>query len=213
MHYKLQRETIYSTQILLDSFLCLTRTPIPRNKLQLIGLACLLISSKLEEVRPPNLTDLSVICDEMFSESEIAIMELEICSTLRWHLTPINTLTWLRFYMSRFEVDQMESCESKLDFLIHSSRISDFPSSKLAAALISEVVQDSEAFEKCTGYNINDLQDERKWIGSWKLSVVSCGVAYVDPKDLKAFTDDQFDKMIQDHRKSLNFIIKQLKLE
>lgn len=214
VHYRLQRETIYSTQILLDSFLCLTRTPIPRTKFQLIGLACLLISAKLEEVRPPNLTDLSVICDEIFSEAEIAEMELEICSTLRWHLTPINTLTWLRFYMNRYEDDQKQSRECKLDFLIHSSRILDFPPSKVAAALMTETVDDPEALEKCTGYIITDLAEELQWIRKWNLSCHGdCVVSYVDPKVLKTYTEHQFDNMINKHRKSLNFIIKHLKLE
>jgi hypothetical protein len=196
----------------------------------------------LEEVRPPNLTDLSMICDEMFCKKEIASMELEICSTLKWFLTPVNSLNWLKFYES-----MMKRCKKltttigtgtgtgtgigtgieieigtataigRLDFLIHSSRILDFSSSKLAAALIAETCENISILEKCTGYKITEIQEELDWINSWKdfEGIESgCGsIAYVDPKLLKLFTDDQFDEVIKNHRKSLNFIIKKIKLE
>lgn len=195
--------------------------------MQLIGLSCLLISSKLEEVRPPNLSDLSMICDEMFGKKEIAAMELEICSTLKWFLTPINSLTWLRFYqnnLKRLNGNQFDDLiERKLDFLIHSSRILDFSSSKLAAALITEYLESFKhpldldiILEKCTGYKISEIQEEMNWIDSWNLFDLednSGSIAYLDPKRLKKLTDDQFDVMILNHRKSLNFILKKMKIE
>lgn len=196
----------------------------------------------MEEVRPPNLTDLSMICDEMFGKKEIASMELEICSTLKWFLTPVNSLNWLKFYESmmkrckkltattgigtgaEIEVGTGTGIEvgtataiGRLDFLIHSSRILDFSSSKLAAALIAETCENISILEKCTGYKITEIQEELDWINSWKdfEGIESgCGsIAYVDPKLLKLFTDDQFDEVIKNHRKSLNFIIKKIKLE
>jgi hypothetical protein len=227
-----------------------------------------------------------MICDEMFGKKEIASMELEICSTLKWFLTPVNSLNWLKFYES-----MMKRCKKltttigtgtgtgigigtatgtatatatatgtgagtgtgtgtgtgigtgtgtgigieagtgievgtatatataigRLDFLIHSSRILDFSSSKLAAALIAETCENISILEKCTGYKITEIQEELDWINSWKdfEGIESgCGsIAYVDPKLLKLFTDDQFDEVIKNHRKSLNFIIKKIKLE
>lgn len=41
--------------ILLDRFL--SRVSVKRNKLQLVGVACLLIASKMEEMRPISLED------------------------------------------------------------------------------------------------------------------------------------------------------------
>lgn len=169
-----------------------------------------------------------MICDEMFGKKEIAAMELEICSTLKWFLTPINSLTWLRFYqnnLKRLKGNRFDDrMERKLDFLIHSSRILDFSSSKLAAALITEYLESFEpsfdlesmsTLEKCTGYKIAEIGEELNWINSWKLFEVedSGSIAYVDPKRLKNLTDDQFDVVIQNHRKSLNFILKRMKLE
>lgn len=181
----------------------------------------------MEEVRPPNLSDLSMICDEMFGKKEIAAMELEICSTLKWFLTPINSLTWLRFYqnnLKRLNGNQFDDLiERKLDFLIHSSRILDFSSSKLAAALITEYLESFKhpldldiILEKCTGYKISEIQEEMNWINSWNLFDLednSGSIAYLDPKRLKKLTDDQFDVMILNHRKSLNFILKKMKIE
>ena len=168
-----------------------------------------------------------MICDEMFGKKEIAAMELEICSSLKWFLTPINSLTWLKFYKNNLkrlngkEFDDL--IERKLDFLIHSSHILDFSSSKLAAALISTATFDFDSFtlEKCTGYKITEIQEELNWINSWKLfelekidlDIDIGSIAYVDPKILKFLTDDQFDLVIKNHRKALNFILKRIKLE
>lgn len=170
-------------------------------------------------------------------------MELEICSTLKWFLTPINCLTWLRFYENNFKRlkegnvskitrsrsyddiqnsrmihDMFDKIERKLDFLIHSSRILDFSSSKLTAALLYESLEGSMGsldLIKCTGYEITELQDELNWIDSWNDvdKTESGSIAYVDPKRLKLLTDDQFEWLIQNHRRGLTFILKKMKLE
>ena len=108
-NFRLQRETIHSTQTLLDSYLTLSSANIPRTNLQLIGLACLLISAKLEEIRPPNLSNLRMICDELYTKREIAVMELEICAKLKWNLVSMNLLTWTRYYLYGDEFNGRDS--------------------------------------------------------------------------------------------------------
>ena len=124
MNFSIQRETVHLTQTLLDSYLSCSDN-LPRTRLQLVGLGCLLLASKLEEVRPPNLIDLSKISDRLYKESEIAEMELEICLKLEWNLTsPSNLLSWLRFYLNNLKISgfrglKVHEFEGITDFLIH----------------------------------------------------------------------------------------------
>ena len=185
LHFKLQRETMYSTQMILDQFLTNCKSPQPRNNLQLIGLAALLISSKLEEVLPPNLINLSQICDKIYKESEISKMELEICTCLKWNLTPINILSWTRFYYEGINVKDNYSVDAKsyhsfpytsgilfkieyiTDFIIHSPDFLNFKPSALSAAIFSFIAPNNLTFEKCTGYKIDDLMEEISFFKSW----------------------------------------------
>lgn len=106
---------------MLDLYLNSCEEGIPRTRLQLIGLAALFISSKLEEIQPPNLHDLVQICDELYCETEIAEMELEICSKLRWNLCPNNSLIWLRFYMNNLIEEAGRDCAS--DYIMGNCRV------------------------------------------------------------------------------------------
>ena len=174
--------------MILDQFLTFSKFPQTRNKLQLIGLAALLISSKLDEIRPPNLSDLSQICDGLYKENEISKMELEICTCLKWNLTPINLLSWLTFYQERmvdlsptkyfhephsFHCTQLThgincTIEYITDFIIHSPDFLNFRPSALSAALISFLsFSNASSFENCTGYEIKDLTEEINFIKSW----------------------------------------------
>lgn len=219
MHYKLQRETVYSSQILIDSYLilCDNSEAIPRTKLQLIGLACLLISAKLEEIRPPNLHDLVQICDDLYSAKDIAKMELDVCSKLKWNLTPINAVGWLRFYMNNLELmgvtDQGSgTIEGYLDFLIHFGAFLDFKASHLSAALIFHFYTHNTAeIEKCTGLKMKDLQMELDWLKTILSSSKLAGkAAYACDQNL---SDQQFEEIIDGNKKALKFILNQIKLE
>lgn len=45
--YKLHRETYYLAMDYIDRFLSLHNEPVPKNQLQLIGITCLFIASKV----------------------------------------------------------------------------------------------------------------------------------------------------------------------
>jgi G1/S-specific cyclin-E1 len=201
-----------------------------RQKLQLLGISSLLIAAKLEEVRPPNLIDLSEICDETFDEAEIAKFELEICSTLKWHLQPITLYTWNKFYFNNLVLltredenttEQYQADTNALsDLVMHSSGCLDFKASHLAASIFyiflskhrdADYQTNEELFAKCTGLHSVDLQGERAWLQPY----LECQepVAYCEPETSKHLTDAEFDELLKRHRKSLNFLLKQIKIE
>jgi cyclin B len=67
VHYKfkLLPETIFLTVNLIDRFL--EKVSISRKKLQLVGVACMFIASKYEEIYAPELKDFAYVTDSAYS--------------------------------------------------------------------------------------------------------------------------------------------------
>lgn len=72
LKFKLVPETLYLTVNLIDRFL--ERQVVSRPKLQLVGVTCLLIAAKYEEIYPPELRDLVYICDRAYTRTEVCIL-------------------------------------------------------------------------------------------------------------------------------------------
>lgn len=96
--YNQHRETYYLTIDYLDRFLT-AKKDIQKNQLQLIGISCLFIASKNEEIYPPKVADYAYVTDGACTENDILNMELAIIKTLSWKLTPITPNYWLKVYM------------------------------------------------------------------------------------------------------------------
>ena len=58
--YKLHRETFYLAVDFLDRYLGKADS-VPKNRLQLIGVTCLFIGAKLEEIYPPKLAEFAYV--------------------------------------------------------------------------------------------------------------------------------------------------------
>lgn len=70
LKFKLLNETLFLTINIIDKYLS-TRFNILRSKLQLVGVAALLISTKYEEIYPPTVKDLVYITDNAYTKDEI----------------------------------------------------------------------------------------------------------------------------------------------
>ena len=73
LKFKLQDETLFLTVNLIDRYLSVAQ--IQREKLQLVGVASLLIASKYEEIYPPIVNDFVYITDNAYKREEILAME------------------------------------------------------------------------------------------------------------------------------------------
>lgn len=62
--FKLMPETLYVTVYIIDKFLSLSQ--IKKSELHLLGVTAILISTKYEEIYPPDLTDLLNIAENKF---------------------------------------------------------------------------------------------------------------------------------------------------
>lgn len=96
--YQLRRNTYYLALDYIDRFLVL-QPSVPKTQLQLLGVTCLYIASKLEEIYPPNLAEFTYVCDGACTELEIVRSELLILSTLDWNVNPMTPISWLNLFM------------------------------------------------------------------------------------------------------------------
>ena len=99
--YRLHRETFYLAVDFIDRFLSVAPA-IPKNRLQLIGVTCLFIGAKIEEIYPPKLQEFAYVTDGACTEEEILQMELMILKGLNWGLSPMTPNAWMRLYMQIF---------------------------------------------------------------------------------------------------------------
>ena len=72
--------TFFSAVNLLDRYL--ERKQVKRQKLQLIGITCLMVVSKFEEIYPPSVNDYVRVCDRAYSQEEILDAEADILQVI-----------------------------------------------------------------------------------------------------------------------------------
>ncbi|XP_031639176.1 G1/S-specific cyclin-E-like [Contarinia nasturtii] len=96
--YKLHRETYYLALDYLDRYLS-TIVSISKTLLKLIGITCLFIAAKVEEIYPPKLSEFVSVTEGVCSEEDILKQELVILSALQWQTSPITIIGWLGIYM------------------------------------------------------------------------------------------------------------------
>ena len=69
LKFKLLPETLYITVALIDRFCTLRK--VPRSEYQLVGVTAMLIASKYEEIRPPEIRDFVYITDKTYKRDQI----------------------------------------------------------------------------------------------------------------------------------------------
>lgn len=104
--YKLVPDTLYLTVNLIDRFLSISLTT--KQKLQLVGVACMLIASKYEEICAPRVEDFCFITDNTYTRDEVLKMESEVLNLLHFQLAVPTTKTFLRRYI------QVAQCSYKV---------------------------------------------------------------------------------------------------
>jgi len=82
--YGLRRETLFLTVNLVDRYL--SRVPLRRRRLQLVGVAAMFIASKFEEIRPPEALDFVYITDRAYTKEELLEMEMSMLQTLNFEV-------------------------------------------------------------------------------------------------------------------------------
>ncbi|XP_065868768.1 cyclin-A2-4 [Euphorbia lathyris] len=95
--YKLVPDTLYLTVYFIDRFL--SQKYIERNRLQLLGITCLLIASKYEEICAPRVEDFCFITDNTYSRAEVLKMECIVLKDLGFQVFAPTAKSFLRRFL------------------------------------------------------------------------------------------------------------------
>jgi len=136
--FKLLQETLYMTVYVIDKFLQSEGYSVKRNKLQLVGVTAMFISSKVEEMYAPEINDFVYITDNAYTAGDIRQMELKILNTLGFNFSRPLPLHFLRRNSKAGDVDVQQHTLAK--YLIEISLLEydmvHIPPSLLASAAL-----------------------------------------------------------------------------
>ncbi|XP_076952029.1 cyclin-A2-1-like [Bidens hawaiensis] len=104
VEYKLEPDTLYLMVHLIDMFL--SKNYIERQKLQLLGITCMLIASKYEETIAPSVAEFCFITDNTYTKSEVIKMESQVLNDLNFHLSAPTTQKFLRRFIRAAQASQ-----------------------------------------------------------------------------------------------------------
>ena len=115
--FAFKRDTYYYACNYFDNYLAFSKEKIKNEKiLELIGITCISISGKIEEVQIPKLKEYANSIDKSFEIKDIIDMEQKICLTLGWKLINININTWLNWYICQWDlyIDSVDDIKEQL---------------------------------------------------------------------------------------------------
>ena len=101
--FKFTPETLFLCASLLDRFLAIE--PLPKSKVQLLGLAALLVACKYEEVQIPSVGHFLEMMDSGYTSAELLDMERRILMRLDFHITRPSAYTFFTRAVSLLQED------------------------------------------------------------------------------------------------------------
>ncbi|XP_034951727.1 G1/S-specific cyclin-E-like [Chelonus insularis] len=182
--YKLHRETYYLAMDYIDRYLS-THQNVPKNQLQLIGITCLFIAAKVEEIYAPKISDFAYVTDGACTVEEILGKELVVLKGLGWNLSPVTPPGWLNVFMQLESGDwgkpnafiypqysglQYSQAAQLLDLATLDESSLKYPYSHLAAAAIYHT-QGRECALRVSKLTWEQLAPCAKWLSAFASTV------------------------------------------
>ncbi|KAJ1404061.1 Cyclin-like [Sesbania bispinosa] len=139
--YRLGADTLYLTVYLIDWFL--SKNYIERQRLQLLGITCMLIASKYEEINAPRIEEFCFITDNTYKKEEVLKMETEVLKSSAYKLFAPTTKIFLRRFLRAaqasykspsFELEYLANYLAELTLMNYG--FLNFPPSKIAASAV-----------------------------------------------------------------------------
>ncbi|PUZ67633.1 hypothetical protein GQ55_3G451600 [Panicum hallii var. hallii] len=170
--YKLVADTLYLAISYIDRFL--SANALSRDKLQLLGVAAMLIAAKYEEISPPHAEDFCYITDNTYTKQELVKMESDILKMLQFELGNPTIKTFLRRFTRSAHEDKKRSIllmEFLGSYLAELSLLDygclRFLPSVVAASVMfvarltidPDVNPWNKKLQKVTGYKVSELKD------------------------------------------------------
>jgi hypothetical protein len=124
--FAFKRDTYHNACYYFDMFLIINNQTLKdKSELELIGLTCIVISAKLEEIQLPRLKEYSELLSNKYNTKSIIEMEKKICSKLSWRLIIITKNIWLSWYICQWDlfIDTIDNIKEELLKLLNEEDI------------------------------------------------------------------------------------------
>ncbi|EGD72381.1 cyclin A [Salpingoeca rosetta] len=135
--YRLQLQTLYIAVGYIDRFL--SNMAVQRSKLQLVGVTCMLLAAKYEEIYPPSVNEFVYITDNTYRREQVLKMEHVVLKVLRFDMGACTALTFLVRFIHAASATPPSHCLAlylaELSLLLGNKFIQYLPSVKAAAAI------------------------------------------------------------------------------
>lgn len=167
--FRLRAETLYVTVFIVDRFLSMKK--IKKHGLHILGITALLISTKYEEIYPPQLKELLNVSENKFNKAEVLKMELDILVTLQFDLTSPSPYRFLERFRKLSTVVASDDkvfffAQYLMEIALLDASLLKYNGSELAAAVlilatksIKKVNVWNQEMEKSTKYKEKYLQE------------------------------------------------------
>nr|QZZ92780.1 cyclin A 2;2 [Larix kaempferi] len=193
--YKLVPDTLYLTVSFIDRFL--SANVVNRQRLQLLGVSCMLVASKYEEICAPPVEEFCYITDNTYKKEEVLDMEVNVLNRLQYDLTTPTTKTFLRRFIraaqasckvSSLHLEFMGNYLAELT-LVEYDFLKYLPSQIAAAAVfVARMTLDpkvhpwNSTLQHYTGYKVSDMRDCICAIHDLQLNRKGCTLAAIRDK-------------------------------
>lgn len=102
--YKLSSQTFFLAVNYVDRLLGMR--PVNRNKLQLIGITCMLVAAKYEEIYPPTIDEFVYISDNTYSRNDVLTMESVLLTSLQFSLSAPTSWEFVRSFCASASIGE-----------------------------------------------------------------------------------------------------------
>ncbi|XP_003739362.1 G2/mitotic-specific cyclin-B [Galendromus occidentalis] len=163
--FKLLQETLLMTVSILDRYMSETDMEVSRSKFQLVGVACMLVACKYEEMYLPSVSDFAYMCDGAYTSDDILRMERIVLSTLQFEFAKPLSAHFLRRFSKAGGADSLTHTMAKyfLELALYDySLVHCNPSVVAAASLfiagrVTGIVEWDETVQYYSQYKTEDL--------------------------------------------------------
>jgi cyclin A len=104
VEYQQSQETLFLSIGYIDAYLSKARCV--RSKLQLVGITCMHIASKYQEIYPPSMNDFCYITDNTYDREDLISMERRVLGVLDYELSVPTTWMFLMRFLRVGEADR-----------------------------------------------------------------------------------------------------------
>lgn len=182
--------TLFGAVNLLDRYL--ERTQVPRGRLQLIGIACLMIMSKFEEIYPPSMQDYFQVCDKAYSQEEILDAEADVLQVLQFDIAVTPSVVFYESALLKVSLPPKPACFGRylLETALldcHSLKFSNREIASGAVFLVNKIFKCGKAWEgqlspACEGLRLSKVKSAANWLFKILSTVNDLGFSAVKRK-------------------------------